>query len=33
VRGFVVSAVQFFVYEWVMELFNQGRRSTNAVNK
>jgi len=28
VRGFVVSAVQFFVYEWVMELLNQGRRST-----
>jgi solute carrier family 25 carnitine/acylcarnitine transporter 20/29 len=28
VRGFVVSAVQFFVYEWVMELLHQGRRST-----
>ena len=27
VRGFIVSAVQFFVYEWVMELLNQGRRS------
>lgn len=28
VRGFIVSAVQFFVYEWVMELLDQGRRTT-----
>lgn len=24
-RGFIVNAVQFFVYEWVMELLHQGR--------
>jgi len=30
VRGFIVSAVQFFVYEWIMELFDQGRTGKSA---